>query len=861
MAITFARLMSMRLTLLSGAARPLAYTARTAIYDPHLDTLFDYSHLDGDYACGDIIVPEGHPLAFKKLSVFAASLDAAEWSKVRTALEERERLPQVGLSLVVALPPDDELWLHEAAELMQRIVTAPPRSNEVAIHWAIHEAIINRHGHAWYALRTFDAEGNAGHKLRDFMVHHRSTAAGADIVEGVDWPSLTWEVQQTLFEELGLDLVVDPIAPVPGKHYSPVVYVNGTIHNERSRERVARARERAHAANVEAIRKSPARLVETLLRGRSTLRTLELERLCARFFDHPADRAANVERILMDDDVVTLADNGAEKPRYLTTRRIHALTTQAAELIDNSSEDQITTITAADRFSLVCRIAERYHASNHPGGPLILGHALSDCQDIALALATDAPAFGTIDMAVTGSDDLLGIGRERDLALRPGRLVIVPRCDRIDDQRLARLLLEANKRKVQLILGHDQSSAHGVVDRHLAVYASDRMGATSERYGRNDIERLLRAGLVRLAVEAMVDCGLLSFGEFRDRGADDPSQFVTCQDRRRINALAETIQRERVRAKALEPPEQLTTLRGTLGLSVGEWIVTTQACEDPLLAAGQFAPIVAIDRTNSTIGIMHDGKIKRIDLEAFAAIRSAATITIREACGLPADMRLAVELTDHRRTWAALLLVAMRHEQAQLYVDPALARSTEELIDIARRSLPGALPHQRVMKSDPDAEISKFLPPIEAEDPFEPERFPEPRAAVPPPPRPIHLEERVRGTIASNVHASEGYRLLYHHVGPHNLNRGPNAARILGLCTSDLTVALIRFLAKLEPQRNRGEFDYYDLPPELPEHDPARWTLIEIQNAKYDLQTMAIAGSNWGFRPPLRPAPGAKLEL
>jgi len=898
MAITFSRLTSMKMTLLSGGAvRPLAYTARTKLHDPHFDVDFDYSRLKGDYACGDVIVPDGHPPTFKDLGVYAASLDAAERTKIRTPLEDRERLPQVGLALVVALPPNDELWLPEAAELMQRIVTAPTRANEVAIHWAIHEAKTNRHGHAWYALRAFDTQGNASRKLRDFMVQHRSTALGANIVEGVDWPSLTWEIQQTFFEELGLDLVVDPIAPVPGIHYAPVVYVNGMIHNERSRQRVARSRERAHAANVEAILNSPAELVETLLRGRSTIRILELERLCTRFFDHPADRVANVERILMNDDVVSLADNGAEAPRFLTTRRVHALMKQATDLVDNSSEDQIATVTTEDGASLVREIAERYHALNHPDRPLILGHALSHCQDVALALEADTPAVGTIDMAVTGSGELLALGRERDLALRQGRLVIVPRADLIDDQRVARVLPEANEQKTQLILGHNQSSSHGVVHRHLAAYVADRVGAASARYGRNDIERLLRAGLVRRAIEAMVECGLISFGEFSDHGAHDPSLFVACQDRRRIKELADTIGEERVRAKALEPPEELTTLRGTLGLSVGEWIVTTEACKHPRLQAGEFAEIVAIDRSNSTIEIMHDTEIKRINLEAFAAIRSATTITIREARRLPAHMRLAVELTESCRTWASLLLVARRHEHARLHVDPALARSVETLTDIARRSLPGALPHHREMEPHPNAEISQGSQPMEAgepfepaplpepadlmpvpppsihladrgrstiasaengknlslteaEDPFGPEPLPEPVAAMPPPPPPIHLEERVRGTIASNIHVREGYRLLYHHIGPHNLDRRANAARILGLCTSDLTAALVRFLADLEPQRNRGEFDDYDMPAELTEHDPIRWTLIEIQNAKYDLQTMALPGSNWGLRPP-----------
>jgi len=860
MAIPFGRLMPIRLTPLSGAVRPLAYTARTALHDPRLDAVFDYTHLDGDYACGDIIVPEGHPAAFKDLEFFAASLDNAEWSKLHMALEDRERGVQVGLSLVVALPPNDQLWLHEAAELLRWIATAPPRSHEVAIHWAIHESILNRHGHVWYALRSFDPAGNAGPKLRDFIVHHRSTAAHTGIVEGVNWPTLSWEVQQTYFTELGIDLAVDPIAPVPGRHLSPLVHVNGTIPRQRTAERVARARERAHGENVKAIRGDPEKLVKTLLRGRSSIRIAELERLCTRFFDHPADRTANAERILVDENIMTLADDDTEKPRYLTTRRIHELVTQATELIDNSSEDRITTITARDSASLVRRIAEHCHARNHPDHPLILGHALSDCREVALALEADAPLVGTVDMAVTGSDEVLGIGRERGLTLHGERLVIVPHSERIDDQRLAHLLKEANTHGARLILGHDQSSMHGVVHHHLASYAADRMRATAERYGRNDVERLLRAGLVRLAVEAMVDCGLVSFAEFPDRGIDDPSLFVSCQDRRRIDELAGTIRKERVRAKTLEPPEQLTTLRGPLDLSVGEWIVTSQTCEHPRLEAGQFTQIVVIDRSNNLIEIMHDGKIKRIDLETFAAIRSATTITIREARGLPANMRLEVELTDRRRTWAALLLVAGRRAHARLHVDPKLTRDAQQLADIARRSLPGALPHQRAMKPDLDAEIGKMLLP-KGKDALEPELFRMPPAPVRAPPRPIPFEETLRGAIASDIYAREGYSLLYHHVGPHNRERGPNAERILALCTSDLTAALVRFLANLEPRQARDELDDYDMPPELPEHDPARWPLFEIQMTKVDLQTMATAGSSWGLRPPLPPAPGIIFDV
>ena len=67
----------------------------------------------------------------------------------------------------------------------------------------------------------------AGPHTRDLVVRIRPTASGMEIVEGIDWPSLAWEIQQLFFTELGIDLVVDPIAPVPGVHLSPVVYGMG----------------------------------------------------------------------------------------------------------------------------------------------------------------------------------------------------------------------------------------------------------------------------------------------------------------------------------------------------------------------------------------------------------------------------------------------------------------------------------------------------------------------------------------------------------------------------------------------------------------------------------------------------------
>lgn len=876
MAITFARLTPILLTVWSGAVRVLAYTARTVIYDPRVDKLFDYTHLDVDLACAGVMLPEDHPPEFADLEALAVNLDRAEFRKVRTPLEERERLPQVGLALVVALPPDGELWPHEAAELMRRIVRRPRGSEAIAIHWAIHEATINRHGHAYYALRAFDADGNAGPRIRDLMARHRSTILGTGIVEGVDWPSLVWETQQAFFEELGLDLVVDPIAPAPGAHLPPVVYANGAIHNERTRAQVARSREDAHAENVGAIRDDSIQLIETLLRGRSSMRVAELERLCAKFVDHPAERMSLVERILTDKGIVALAEEGSGKPRYLTNRRVRDLVAEAAELIDRSSERRIATFTAADQASLVRRIAGHYYAENRPDRPVILGHTLADCEETLSALAAHAPVAGTVDMAVTGPDYLLAIGRERDLVIRPGRTVIVPHAERIDDQRLARLLQEVQKQEAEMILGHDQSSRLGIVDRGLAAYAADRTGPTADRYGLVDVERLLRAGLIRLAIDAMARSGILRFGDDPGREADNAALVIACQHRHRMNELAGVIREQRIHANVIEPAEELTTFRGTLSLSIGEWIVTTQACEAPILDVGQFAKIVGIAQSKTAIEVAHRGEVKRIDLERFADIRSATTVTMREARGLPHNLRLGVELTGPRHIWAALLLGARRHANAQLYIDPALARSVEELTEIAGRSLPVALPLQRATKPDLNVgteeiwgrqpELEDFPAPrgdlsTNIGSRLEPEDFPQAPLVPPAAPRPIHLEASVRSMIASDRSAHEGYRLLFDHVGPHNPNGRQNMKRVLRLCNNELTAILIRFLAGREEQPVRDELHDFDLPHELSEHDPIRWTIEDVQRAKRDLQSITLPGSNWNLRRPLPPASTRTLDV
>jgi hypothetical protein len=855
MAIQYARLLPIHVTATSSARRFLAYTARTAIYDPRLGRAFDYTHLAGDLAHQEILLPENCPAEFQVLELFAGALDAAELRKMRTPPAKRRRQQQVGLSLTIALPPGHELWLHEAAELLRRIVTAARGSQPIPIHGAIHEPPGNRHGHVLFGLRVFDAFGNAGPRLRDFLVHHRVSDldVGAEIVEGVNWPEFVWELQQAFFHELGIDLVVDPIAPVPSAHFSPIIYSNGAIHNADTRRRVEAHREKIHGANVHYIQGSKIRLIEKLLRGRGTIRVAEIERLCARFFDHESERRAQVARILSDQHVLTLADAAAGPKRgYVTTRRVRSLMTRAAELIDHPGQNRITAVTGADHAGVVAQIAEVYSAQHEAHRPLILGQSLSECSATEIALAAYQPVAGTIDMAVTGPSLMRQTGSKRDICLRPGRPVIVPHAENIDDQRLARLALAVDRIGSKLLLGHDQSRRSGVVCRHLAAYAVDQTAPSREELGPQAVERLLRAGLVRRAIEAMDKQGQLEFATHPGRHTRDGSLFVVCDDPRRIGAVSETIRNDRVRSGHVGLPVQLEGLRTTVELSVGEWIVTTAPRSgDPKLDAGQFARIVAIHAGSNEIEIVHGGEPKRIDLSDDPAIRPAAAISIREAQALPPEASIAVELSDPRRASSALLLVAKCREHARLHVEPSVARTTGELIEAARRSLIGALPQHRTIRPDQEAEIRKILPNVSgASDVDVFEMFPDWTPIQVELPRPIAGED-VRHLTASNFHARLGYRLLHQHVGPHNPNHAANLAHALSLCSSELTETIARFLAGVEPTMDADhEFDAtFDSPPELSELEPRRWDVFELQKLKEDLCTMTIPGSVWGTRP------------
>jgi hypothetical protein len=706
MAIPFARATPVRIAATSDLSRFIAYVARTAIRAVGRRKIYDYTHLDDDLVYHEVLLPLGAPDDLKSCSVFANSLDSAELRKMRTPPARRKRQMQVAVTVIIALPPASEVALHEAAEILRRVVLAARNPQDLAIHLAIHRKTINVHGHATYALRPIHADGTWANKIRDQFIRLRQSryrASTSHVAEDFDWQELSRQIHQAFFVERGIDLAVDPAALRPEEHIRPFEFANGEFHNDASRQQIEQQRQDLHGVNVEIICGSPTKLIKALLKGRASLQVEELRRLCTRFIDNDVQRQAELDRILQDQNTVCLTESAeAVKPRHATTRRTMRLIRHAIDVIENGTT-KVRAITGPDHEAVVAQMVERAEIEQDMfERPLILGLTLSDCEDSRNALAALQPLTGTIEMAVTAPGAERKGSKKRDICLTPGRTVIVPHAEKVEDQRLARLILAVDRSGARLLLGHDQSYARGMVRDHLAAYIVDRsINLPLIKGGDNShvIVRMLRAGLLQQAVTAMIDYDLMIFGERSPEWHDDAPHLVVCDDSRRISAAAKTARAEFVRAGLIDDPQTVVTATGNMTFSLGEWVVTTATRGlPPGLDAHQLAQVVAIDTDNDWIDVLRQGEVNRLDLMHGPPIRPAAAVSIRDAWDVPDDVNLAIEVSDPRWVWSALLLAASRIGCAQLFVEPTLAQNAAELIDAARRSIPGSLHNQVVRR-------------------------------------------------------------------------------------------------------------------------------------------------------------------
>lgn len=871
-----------------GAPEIAAYLGRCQVLDVRLAQRFDFQHLGSDLVHSEIMLTEGVSEAFKDLEYLANGIDEAEVYRLRGDIDDRLRRTQNGAVLVLALPPGSEMTLTEATELTRRIALSMARDRRLAIHIVIHDPAMmhpgarNRHAHLFFPRRELENDQIGGPAIRDMFARPLQVADNnAVTVEGNRWPDFYRQQQQKYFAELGIELIVDPIAPFPGRHWRSDIKPDDP--------RVQRGRSRTQRLNVQAIHGDPARLLDKLLRGQSTIRVDELQRLLDRFINSEDERQAILETMLSQPNLVTLAvAPAAARPRFVTTAAVYDSIERACELVDRAASAEgpttICAITATSHTAAVERF-EQLFSRTGLSRPLLLGNNYSESRTLSNAIRHLRPQVATIKRALSDPTKNAPLG-QLNKSRAQNSLIIVSQAEAVEDQSLAKLIIAAHERNALLILLHDQSKQNGIVSHRLAAYAVDRL-ATVEDFGQecyaDAIERLLRAGLIGPAVQSLAGHRDIVFKTIED-AEDIEFDFVVCNDSRKIDDLNEEIRSLRLRQGKLQSPTKLGHPLKPVWLSQGERIVFTRddyAVRPPKIRAGEIAQVLEIDSTRSTIRVaLSGGGIETIELRRFAHFRPANAILIREARHVDKEHSLKIMVTDAHHVWAALVL-AVQHPRATLVVDPSVAIDIPSLIAATHRSMHAALPNQLTPRRDPNAEVvaiingtepaspisgtfeRDLLPESEASavasvtarkalrsDTFEPEPFPEPVPSArrnSPPIAPLH--ERARAILDLNQHTRRGVQRLQEMLSNDNPDQNANAEYVLSLWGEDTLMAAV--VKQLQGPRSSPTeattMINIDLPPEIEEWSPREWDDWQLYRLRIDLSVLQFDFANWPF--------------
>jgi hypothetical protein len=853
MAIIFTNASHQNLTATSGTPGHLGYIGRLAAFDPRLEKHLDFTHLGDDLVYSRLWLPDGAPAEFTDIERLAIENDLAEMRRVRQ-LVNRERLPQIGVALISALPPDREITLDEAKEIAWQIVSEARRGYRLAVYLVIHDPGLkspgarNRHSHAFMLTREIGPAGLAPAKLRKGIALVRN-GGGSFVAEGINWPDLTSEVLRTKLLEYGSDITVDLIAPYPQTHLRPVGRGSNT-------GQLAFHRAQKMDENLAAIHGDPRVLLEKLPRGRSTLEIEALRGFVAKCIDSSHDRDAAIDRILNNPEVVTLADTvNRQKARFVTTAAIHGSIEYAVELVDRSKRGAATIHTAvgADHAAVVAAINALLDDGSVETGsvPLIIGSRLSDCDDMAEALGPANPEVATLKAVLAGVSAEAGRGKRR--ALPPQGLAIVPRAERIGDQDLAELLDLAEQSETLVVLGKDLSVETGVVANRLVCHAVDRLTplrTLSEQ--RVSAERLLRAGLTTAAVKTLAD--RLTFAPLDNPPAGrEGFDFIVCTNGKALKAVDKELAAAYGR-KCAAKGESSFVAELTHGPAVlWRWqpIVFTRTdygVLPPKIREGQGATIFSTDSRTSTIqALLSDGQLVSVSTRKFPWFRSGFALSIREARQIKEHARLRIELGDTLRAWAALVLAARQRRPVSVVIDPMVARDADALAMVLSGSLPGALPSELYLRPDSNAEISAEV--AKVTDSIEIETFPAPEAVVPEqaqPALPILMADNVRDLLARDEDAARAFDLLSELLHPDKACDELIAAKLQTICAPDsLTMHVVNQLrhAHQAGQNANREDDDLDMPRELTVQNPRQWTTSDLSLLKLDLFFMFFPGS------------------
>lgn len=888
MAIPYVRATFWRLLPKSGACVLVAYLLRGVIFDARLKKRFDFRHRDGDVVHTSLAAPSFARV--ESAAHFAQMIDSAEDQRVRC--RDRERWPQVALQLVVALPPDDEVSLDEASEIVHEILAQAFHGLSLLAFFVIHEPAVlspwsrNRHAHVVIALREVLPGGElSGTKLRDLVGRVRTFRPNgggsfADLVEGISWPDLARDVQSRLFAAFGIDLAVDPISPVPRPRLSEKVW-------KYDQDQVRAERETIHQRLLAAVQGDPARLVDTMLRGRALVSASEISKVVARVIDCPIQQREALERIFAHPAVICFR-SATPAVTHVTTHQTSRLLEEARSYVERSTDGghSILLARAPDSRTVAKSLASKWSQAvrglDRTPRCVVIGQFKTHADEFSPPGWTGPVERTTID----------------ELSLETGQptIVVLPRAEALTDLQLALAINKAGASGARLVLGLDESRADGIGARRLATWIALRLASRRLQSARADdvraeAARLLKVGLIEPAIRLLSRQGTLCFrGKPRRSTRVD---FTVLDDASGVDRVARSLhERSGINRKRT----RLTTSRGPLKLAPGELVIFEQTDyrhRPPIVRQGGFATAVEIQPCKRRLRVaVVSGAETDIDLVQFPYLRPAHVLSIREARRAPPQGTMRIEMTGSRHAYACLLLAATYPGTVTLDVSPKVAKKISTLVEVAERSLPAVLPWILKPHCDPRAEKHPseaeshgqmpedsstaattvdrdfrfeletiLLEPLHIDLSKEVDASPVPSLEKPKAPLPRSVPASLRGTISSDPDTLRAFEQLRLALAPNAVDRDETAARIIRIAGEHSHIAvLVHALSPKAPPSRPHAMDEDDLPSDLA-------TLVEDMalshwekfSLKIELRMMTLQCSPFGIvpkRPVAIPLPG-----
>ena len=217
MAIQFARLAYVSRSQGKNACCKSAYNARAQITDLTQGVTYDFRRIQ-DKAFHAILLPNNVNEKFKNLETLMNAVEKAE----------RRTNSQLLKEYVLALPDEETISLEDRIELVKQFVDAKQFVQEgLAVQIDIHkphDEEKNWHAHLLTTTRRFTEDGNhLGFKARDLDAKVKGGRDNTYVERDALTDGELWRnIQNSFFEEKGLDLRVDATSETPEFHLGPV---------------------------------------------------------------------------------------------------------------------------------------------------------------------------------------------------------------------------------------------------------------------------------------------------------------------------------------------------------------------------------------------------------------------------------------------------------------------------------------------------------------------------------------------------------------------------------------------------------------------------------------------------------------